>query len=83
MDPGLVGPELLASFAGLTSVGAFLPLCPSAMSGPDPRASKSRYTIIDTTGSHQINACSACAADGGTADWRVETLALGPWNAPY
>ena len=33
--------------------GAFLPLCPSPMSGPDPRASKSRYTIIDGTGSHQ------------------------------
>jgi hypothetical protein len=55
MDPGLVGPELLAGFAGRTSVGAFLPLCPSTMSGSDPRASKSRYTIIDTTGSHQNN----------------------------
>ena len=52
MDPGLV-PELLAGFAGRTSVGAFLQLCPSAMSGPDPHASKSRYNSIDTTGPHQ------------------------------
>ena len=53
MDPGLVGPELLAGFAGPTSVGAFLPLCPSPMLRPDTRASKSRYKIIDTIGSHQ------------------------------
>ena len=54
MNSGLLGPELLASFAGWTSVGAFLPLCPSPMSGPDPRASKSRYKIIiDATGTHQ------------------------------
>ena len=48
-----MGPELLAGFAGRTSVDTFLPLCPSAMSRPDPRASKSRYKIVDTTGSHQ------------------------------
>jgi hypothetical protein len=53
MDPGLVGPELFAGFAGRTSVGAFLLLIPSAMSGPDPRARKSRYKGIDTIGSHQ------------------------------
>ena len=53
MDPGLVGPELLAGFAGRTSVGSFLPLCPSPMLGPDTRASKSRCTIIDTIGSYQ------------------------------
>ena len=38
MDPELVGPELLAGFAGRNSVGAFLLLSPSAISGPDPRA---------------------------------------------
>ena len=42
-----------AGFAGPVSVGAFLPLCPRPMLGPATRASKSRYKIIDTIGSHQ------------------------------
>ena len=45
--------ELLAGFAGQTSVGAFLPLCPTPMSELDRCASKSRFKIIDATGSHQ------------------------------
>ena len=55
MDPGLVGPELFAGFAGRIFVATFLLLSPSAMSGPDPRARKSRYRYktIDTTGSYQ------------------------------
>ena len=55
MDPGLVGPELFVGFAGRIFVAAFLLLSPNAMSGPDPRARKSRYRYktIDTTGSYQ------------------------------
>ena len=60
MDPDLVGqnmgPELLAGSAGRTSVGAFLPLCPRLMLGPETLASirlKKGYPVIDGTGSHQ------------------------------
>ena len=38
-DPGLVGPELLAGFAGRNSVGAFWLLSPTPMLGSDTRAS--------------------------------------------
>ena len=52
-----VGPRLLfdRNLVRLwSSVGAFLPLCPSPMAGPDPRDSKSRYKTIDPTGSHHL-----------------------------
>ena len=63
MDPDLVGqnmgPELLAGFAGRTSVGAFLLLSPTPMLGPDTRASRKLKTglkAIDASGSHQNDA---------------------------
>ena len=51
MDPGLF--DFWPSELSLTSIDTFLTLSPRPMVGPDTRASKSRYTIIDTTGSHQ------------------------------
>ena len=67
MGPGLVGPELLAGFAGRTSVGV-LPLvrflCPSAMSAfllLSP-STMYQYGIINAIGSHQDG--STCPSPG-------------------
>ena len=67
MGPGLVGPELLAGFAGRTSVGClplFRFLCPSAMSAfllLSP-STMYQYGIINAIGSHQNG--STCPSPG-------------------